>query len=461
MTTLIIGAGLAGLAAALELQERGEDFEIIEQKNRAGGVVGSVRKSGFLLERGPRTVAGNAPSLSRLIDAAGLRNECLSSRQEAQKRYVFSKGQLHPVPQGPSQLWQSKLISFAGKARILAEPLLPRGGTATESIEEFVTRRFGAEASLRLADPMCAGVFGGLPSRLGIDAFARAAELESQHGSVLVGMATSAKQRRETGQAVHTLLSFQEGLQQLTDALGTHFAKNLRLNTQVTSISPETNGFAVHIENLSTADTEAEIKHADRLVIAVPAPVAASLLEPLHRGVSESLRSIRQAPIAVVALGYEADSIRHSLDGFGLLCCSDSPVPEKSPILGVLFSSSVFEDRAPKGSVLLEVMIGGDRNPEALESNDDDLLEQAKGAIEGLLGGSAPPLFHDITRWAPVLPQYAPGHRTLIEDIEQHLQSLGPVALAGNYLRGVGVEGAASSGVMAVTNLLAGSQPTK
>ena len=458
MATLIIGAGLAGLAAALELQERGEDFQIIEQAERPGGVVSSIREAGFLLERGPRTVAGNAPSLSRLIDTAGLRDQCLSSREDAQKRYVFSKGELHAVPHGPSELWRSRLLSFAGKARILTEPLVPRGGGPEESIEDFVTRRFGREASERLADPMCAGIFGGLPSRLGIDAFGKATELEREHGSILVGMARSAKQRRERGGELHTLLSFQDGLQQLTDALGAHFADHLRLDTRVAAIRRETSGFALQLEGRDACD-ESEVLRADRLVLAVPAPIAASLLDPLDQGVARSLRSIRQAPIAVVALGYRADAIPHPLDGFGLLCCSDSPLPADSPVLGVLFSSSIFEGRAPEGRVLLEVMIGGDRNPEALDDDERGLLERAKLAAVGLLGASEEPTFHSVTRWAPVLPQYAPGHGFLIEDIEKQVQTLGPVALAGNYLRGVGVEGAATSGVTAVTHLLDDNKP--
>ena len=454
MATLIIGAGLAGLAAALELRERGEDFQIVEQADRPGGVVGSSFEAGFLLEHGPRTVAGNAPSLARLIDAAGLRDQCLSSRGEAQRRYVFSKGELHAIPHSPSELWRSKLLSLTGKARILAEPLVPRGGDPMETVEDFVTRRFGREASERLADPMCAGVFGGLPAQLGVEAFKRAAEIEREHGSILIGMAKSAKQRRERGEGMHTLLSFQEGLQQLTDALGTHFAHQLRLHTRVTAIRPEGSGFTLRVEGGAAAARGDEMLSADRLVLAVPAPAAASLLEPLDSELSSALRTIRQAPIAVVALGYDADAILHPLDGFGLLCCSDSPAPADSPVLGVLFSSSIFEGRAPKGKVLLEVMIGGDRNPEALESDDDSLLQQAKLAAADLLGALKDPIFHSVTRWAPVLPQYGPGHGTLIVNIEERVRGIGPMALAGNYLRGVGVEGAASSGIAAATQLL-------
>jgi protoporphyrinogen oxidase len=82
------------------------------------------------------------------------------------------------------------------------------------------------------------------------------------------------------------------------------------------------------------------------------------------------------------------------------------------------------------------------------------LLERATRAAADLLGAKGAPAFHSITRWAPVLPQYEPGHSALIESIEEKVAKLGAVSLAGNYLRGVGVEGAATSGVAAVSRLL-------
>lgn len=453
MATLIVGAGLAGLAAALELHERSEEFVLVERADRVGGVVASASQDGFLLERGPRTVAGNAPTLSALIEAAELTGSVLRSNAAAQRRYIWSRGQLHCVPHSPGEFLTSGLLSFAGRLRILAEPFIGRGGHSGETIAEFVTRRFGAEAATRLADPMCAGVFGGLPTRLGIDAFARAAQLEQEHGSVLRGMAASARQRRQQGEPMHTLLSFRGGLQQLTDALGERFSTQLRLGTSVSSLRREGAGFVASLDGPEGASS----LDAQQVILAVPAGAAAALLSDLAPQAAATLSAIRHVPIAVVALGFARDSVAHPLDGFGLLCCSDSPVPEERPVLGVLFSSSMFEGRAPAGSVLLEVMIGGDRDPGALDGSDEDLLARARDACDALLGASGSPSFHAITRWPPVLPQYQPGHAERISDLESTVAAIGPIALAGNYLRGVGVEGAAASGAAAARHLLAQS----
>lgn len=454
MPTLIVGGGLAGLAAALELDSQNEPFVLCEQAGRVGGVVGSRVQDGFLLEQGPRTVAGNASVLKRLIDAAGLADSVLSSNETAQRRYIWSQGRLHCVPHSPAALLTTGLMSLGGRLRFLVEPLIRRGGHDQETLAAFVTRRFGAEAALRLADPMCAGVFGGRAEDLGVDAFARAAELEQQHGSVMVGMGKTARERRARGEPMHTLLSFPGGLQELTDALAARFSQQILLDTSVTALRRTDDGFEASLDGPEGRSSLA----AQRVVVAVPAPTAASMLSELEPGAAVTLASIRQAPIAIVALGFSRDSVAHPLDGFGLLCCSDSPVPTDRPVLGVLFSSSIFEGRAPAGSVLLEVMIGGDRDPAALGGSDEELLTRASDACKELLGSSGAPSFHAITRWPPVLPQYPPGHAALITELEQAVSAIGPIALAGNYLRGVGVEGAAASGMAAARSLLAQSR---
>jgi oxygen-dependent protoporphyrinogen oxidase len=449
MTTAILGAGLAGLAAALELEERGEDFVIFEKADRAGGVVSSLRREGYLLERGPRTVPSAAPVLARLIAAAGLDSRVLNSSDSASRRYVWSEGRLHAVPLSVGQLLGTSLLSVGGRIRVLGDLFIPRGGRPGETVADFVTRRFGVEACTRLADPMCAGVFAGNPQRLGIEAFARAAAIEQKYGSVLRGLSRLERERRRDGEPAHSLLSFPEGLEQLTEALATRFASRLRLGVTVRSLNLTESGISVVPEDSSLGPVE-----VDRVIVAVPAAAAAELIAGLAPGAAATLAGIRHVPLAVIALGYPRGSIAHLLDGFGLLCCSDSPLPEEASVLGVLFSSAIFAGRAPAGMVLLEVMVGGDRDPAAMSCSDEELYDRARRACEQALGASGEPPFRHLTRWPPVLPQYAPGHAGRIAEAKDLLRELGPIALAGNYLDGVGVEAAAASGVAAAAALL-------
>lgn len=467
--TAIVGAGLAGLAAALELEERGEDFVIFDRADRAGGVVSSVRREGYLLERGPRTVPSVAPVLGRLIEASGLTQRVQLSDPAAARRYIWNAGRLHAVPTSLGELLRTSLLSPAGRLRLLGDLFIRPGGAPDETFADFVTRRFGAEACARLADPVCAGVFATRPERLGVEAFARAAVLEQEHGSILRGMSRLGRARRKVGEAEAGLLSFPEGLEELPAALAARFSAQLRLGVKVHSVRRVTAGeaaggaersgrpapkFRLDWSSDAGGSSSQQATFVDRVVVATPSGPAAEILSGLAPGVAETLEGIRQVPLAVLALGYPRDSIKHRLDGFGLLRCSAAPLPTGSSVLGVLFSSSIFAGRAPEGMALLEVMVGGDRDPEALACSDAALYERAQQACEEALGTSGEPSFRHLTRWTPILPQYAPGHAQRISGAREALQSIGPIVLAGNYLDGVGVEAAAASGIAAVASLL-------
>ena len=71
LQAVVVGAGVAGLTAALELQSRGHQTLLLDSGDRPGGVMRSDRKSGFLFERGPNTIMVKGPALS-LLQRQGL-----------------------------------------------------------------------------------------------------------------------------------------------------------------------------------------------------------------------------------------------------------------------------------------------------------------------------------------------------------------------------------------------------
>lgn len=71
---IIVGAGVSGLVAALELQEAGLNVLVLEARNRAGGRIFTIRNEYcHPIELGAEFVHGRAPELLKLIDAARLR----------------------------------------------------------------------------------------------------------------------------------------------------------------------------------------------------------------------------------------------------------------------------------------------------------------------------------------------------------------------------------------------------
>ena len=189
--SLVVGAGLSGLAAAHALARRGQDVLVLEASEGPGGAVRTRRLGGFLLELGPNTVRPN-PELRALIAELSLSNEAVYA-DRGLPRFIDWNGRLHRAPLSPGALLSTRLLSPSGKLRLLREPFVPRGDASAESLAEFVARRLGREAAERLVEPFVGGVFAGSADRLSArDAFPALVAWEAEHGSLFAGNARRA-----------------------------------------------------------------------------------------------------------------------------------------------------------------------------------------------------------------------------------------------------------------------------
>jgi oxygen-dependent protoporphyrinogen oxidase len=187
LQTVVVGAGVAGLAAALELRRRGDEALLLDAGDRPGGVMRSDRESGFLFERGPNTMMVKGPALS-FLQRHGLEAALQPASPAARNRYLFHDGQLTPVPMNPLAFAASPLLTGRGKLRLLAEPFVPRGDGDGESVAEFVGRRLGPEAVERLFGPFLIGIYAGDERRLGAETvFPSLVEMERESGSIVRG----------------------------------------------------------------------------------------------------------------------------------------------------------------------------------------------------------------------------------------------------------------------------------
>lgn len=425
MKIAIIGGGISGLATAFYLKRFSPTNEItvFEREPDFGGKLKTVKKYGFSIEIGANGFLSNKPDTLDLVRDAGLEHLLMPSSDEARKRFIFDKGKLHQLPENPKAFLKTKLLGPMGKLRVLFEFVIPaKKSDAEESLQDFGYRRVGKDMTNVFLDAMTAGVFASTPEKLSVNAaFPAVVKLEKEHGGLFKGML--AKKKKEAGPG-GILMSFKGGVSTFIEALAASFSFNKKLNCEVTKIKKLGLKWLVETSN----GTQEEF---DKVVIATPAFVAARLLKEEDEELSELLKTIEYSPVAVVALGY--DNLPHPLDGFGLLTTKRSGVP----VLGILWDSSIFPDRAENGNKLLRVMIGGQRQPLLALKEEDELLNIATGGISETMGVYKEPLLKHVVRWHKAIPNYAVGHLALIDKIFGRVARLKGLYLNSNAYKGV------------------------
>jgi len=440
----IVGAGLSGLCTAFylvrELEKAGKDAEILifESDSVPGGKMRTIRQDGFNLEWGPNGFLTNKPFGMELVKDLGIEGKVVRSSDEARKRYIYSAGALQRLPETPVAFFRSGLLSLKGRARIMCEPFAAKAPVnVDESLGDFARRRLGPEALEKLIDPMVTGIYAGDPERMSLrSCFPLIHNLESRYGGLVRGMLCLKRERANQGVMTKmsagpggVLVSFDNGVQTLADELVSTLNDGLHMNVSVDRVERRGGGYVLGISERGVR----EELEADVLVVATAAYDALRILSPLDDGLADALSSIPYSPITVAALGYDAATLGNPLDGFGFLI----PGKEKRRILGALWDSSVFPNRAPEGKALIRAMVGGVRAPELASLPEADLLALVREELASIMGISAEPVlaktfFHDRG-----IPQYLVGHGALLERIDARLAELPGLCLNSNAYRGI------------------------
>jgi oxygen-dependent protoporphyrinogen oxidase len=431
----IVGGGIAGLAAAWTLEQRGVPFQLLEASDRWGGVIRTEVVSGFMLEAGPDAFIAQKPEAAALCRELGLGDRLVPSNTSQKTVFVLRKGRLVPMPEGlalgvPTRIrsfLRSSLVSWPGKVRMGLEPFVPaRRGADDESVADFFRRRLGEEALRSLGDPLISAIHGGDAERMSMRAvLPRFADMEGR-GSLLLGLWRQARAARHArGPAFYAL---QGGLSEMVNALVARLPTgNRRLSEAVQHVRPATDGL--------TVETQGTVLRARAVILALPPNRAARLLESLDPEAAELLDRIAIAPAATVHLAYRRQDVAHPLDGHGFLV----PREEGLRCAACSFVSTKFPARAPGGHVLLRAAYGGVRDPEAVRMDEDDLARLAHREMAGALGIAAQPLTSRVYRWPFATPQMEVGHFDLVARIERRMAGLPGLHLAGGGLKGVGL----------------------
>ena len=448
----IIGGGLAGLSVAFELRRRRPDLRlgIFEREPRPGGRIGTTSEGGYTFDWGPNGIIP-APATVELLRALGLEGELQPAAPAARRRYLFHGGRLQPVPSSPAGLLSTRLLTPGGKLRALAEPLLAsrRFSGGEETVFSFAARHFGPQAAA-LASTAVLGIAAADGRDVSLDAlFPRTRALEREHGSLLRGMVRGGRKRRgssgsgESGgsdvsgegdgsggsstKESRRLTTFPGGMERLVERLAAAIgAETLRTGSEVQGLAQVDGGFELRLGG-------DESVHARSVVLTPPAPVSARLLGSSWPALARPLSLIEMHPVDVLVFAFERHAVPLELDGFGLLISRGEGLRS----LGVLWTSSLFADRAPAGQVLLRVIAGGAADPGFADLSDEEARRVALSDLRATMGITAGPLRFWRVAHKAGLPHYSLGHGARVDEA---FGALPPgMVLAGDSYKGLGV----------------------
>ncbi len=428
----VIGGGIAGLATAYRLTKQyGLDTTLLEASDRLGGVVQTTPKDGYLLEHGVNGFLSDPSGVMRIAGELGLTIQ--HADVSAKRRFLFTKGELQPVPRSPKEFLRSKILTLSGKLRLLLEPLFSLairrkrrlsakkngvGSDSDQTVYDFFDRRFGKQVADNVASAFVVGVFAGDPKALSLPACFPKLDTLDKKGSFLLGAVSRGRAPRAK------IVSLPQGMESVTKALA-RVLPSLLTNTKVLELKKRKNGIAVV--------TNKDEMLFDAVVLATPAASSAGMIQSYWPTSYQHLCQIEYVAVAVVHLGFDSDAVSHIPKGFGFLVPTQeghsntipSDVADGFPLLGVVFESDIWPGRAPAGKRLFRCMLGGSRRPNILDQSDDSLIAEAINALGLAAGEVGIAEMQHVVRWPKAIPQYGLGHRQRLQEIRKELEPEG------------------------------------
>lgn len=451
MRVAIIGGGIAGLAAAFELEKNrtaGADVEyaLFESRDRLGGSLASETINGAVLERGPDSFLTEKPAAAELCRELGLGDDLIPSNDAARKTYVVIGNRLVALPDGlmflvPTRLLPTALtplFSFSTKVRMALELLHPPrvASQKDESVAALVERHYGAEAVDRLADPLLAGIYGGDAAQLSArTVLPRLVEMEARYGSLTRGMLAAHRRMRSAEKSSPRPLftALRGGMQQLVDAIAARLNPNsIHLSSPVKSFAKDPDGWRV--------DAGGFVRIYDSIIVASPAWAAGELLSSVDAELAAELAAIPYSSSITVNLVYDDNRLGPLPEGFGFLV----PPSEGRAMLACTFVHRKFLGRTPPGKAVFRAFLGGMKNEALLAEPDAALIALVRRELreilgEKIIGHAGEPDCAQVSRWRRAMAQYAVGHKQRMERIAAHVSALPNLRLVGNAYDGIGV----------------------
>lgn len=443
---LVVGGGIAGLAAAVDLVDAGADVELWEAGERLGGKIATSPFAGLArVDEAADAYLTRVPQAAALARRVGLTDTELTAPTGA--RATVWRDRLHDVPDGvllgvPASVRPfvtTRLLSWRGKLRGAAEPLVPRSDPA-DSLGTLIRRRFGDEVHERLVDALVGSIYAVDTDRLSLATVPQVSALAARHRSLLLGARSARRAARGTATGSPIFGAPLAGMAALVDAAAGYVVDRggrIRCGRTASTLAGDGDAWRVDDERF------------DAVVIATPAPAAGSLLTGVAADAASGLGGWESAGVVMVRLAVPGAQWPERLAGrSGYLV----PKPDQRYVTAASFASQKWAHWRPAdGSQVLRVSLG--RDGLAVDHLDDAAAVAA--AVEELsrhLGFAVEPTAVSVTRWPGAFPLYRPGHPERVAGVEAALPP--GVALAGAGYRGIGIPACIADGQRAAATIM-------
>lgn len=424
----IIGAGITGLTTAFYLKKAGIPFRIFEKSDKIGGVMQTKSDESFLYETGPNSGVISHAEMAELFEDLNGKCKLELANEASAKRLIWKKGKWEALPSGLLSAVTTPLFSFSDKLRVLGEPFRQKGNNPNENLADMVKRRLGKSFLDYAIDPFILGIYAGNPDYI-VPKYAlpKLYNLEQNYGSFIGGSFRKMKEPKseKDKKANRKIFTAKGGLKRLVDALADFIGyDNIQLSAQVEIVD---NSFTLIIDGKS--------EQYSQIVYSGISKNISTLMPFLNKDSIKPIESLKYAKVVEASIGFKNWS-GIKLDAFGGLV----PFIEDKNILGVLFMSSLFENRAPKNGALFTVFAGGIRKEYLAELPEKELKTIiAKDFMEMMgLKNFEPDLF-ELNYYKHAIAQYGADSAARIENISLLEKENPGLFLAGSMRDGVGI----------------------
>lgn len=453
---VVIGGGIAGLAAAHRLLDGGARVTLLEASERVGGKLLPGEIAGARVDLGAESMLARRPEAVALAREAGLTDRLQPPATASAS--LWTRGALRPMPKGhvmgvpgtASAL--AGVLSEEGLHRIERDAELPRTEVGEDvAVGEYVAARVGREVVDRLVEPLLGGVYAGDAYRISLrSAVPQLFQATRTHDSLTEAVREIQAKVAAAGQTGPVFMGIEGGVGQLPLAV----AESVRARGgEIRTGTPVTELRRVAAEQPGTAwrvVADGRVLHADAVVVALPAPAAAGLLRAEAPAAAAELGAVEYASMALVTLAYRRAGIRLP-EGSGFLV----PPVDGRTIKASTFASQKWGWIADENPdlLVLRTSVGRYGETEVLRRADEDLVDVSRHDLREATGLDAAPVETRVTRWTDGLPQYPVGHHARVARIRAHIAELPGLAVCGAAYDGVGIPACIASAYAAVDRL--------